>query len=82
MVQIVPNGREECCPERYVGGRSVCEATTGFESDKYPHRVYKLRKALYGLTQVPEAWYGRLRRILFERGFEMGKVDQTLFLTR
>jgi hypothetical protein len=22
---------------------------SGFESEKYPHRVYKLRKALYGL---------------------------------
>jgi hypothetical protein len=29
----------------------------GFESDKYPHRVYKLRKALYGLKQAPRAWY-------------------------
>jgi hypothetical protein len=37
--------------------------------------VYKLRKA-------PRAWYGRLRGFLFERGFEMGKVDQTLFLLR
>jgi hypothetical protein len=54
----------------------------GFESEKYPHRVYKLRKALYGLKQVPRAWYGRLRGFLFERGFEMGKVDQTLFLLR
>jgi hypothetical protein len=44
--------------------------------------VYKLRKALYGLKQVPRAWYGRLRGFLFERGFEMGKVDQTLFLLR
>jgi hypothetical protein len=51
----------------------------GFESEKYPHRVYKLRKALYGLKQVPRAWYGRLRGFLFERGFEMGKVDQTFF---
>jgi hypothetical protein len=25
----------------------------GFESEKYPHRVYKLRKALYGLKQAP-----------------------------
>jgi hypothetical protein len=40
-----------------------------FESEKYPHRVYKLRKA-------PRAWYGRLMGFLFERGFEMGKVDQ------
>jgi hypothetical protein len=42
--------------------------------------VYKLRKALYGLKQAPRAWYSRLRGFLFERGFEMGKVDQTLFL--
>jgi hypothetical protein len=54
----------------------------GFESEKYPYRVYKLRKALYGLKQVPRAWYGRLRGFLFEKGFEMGKVDQTLFLLR
>jgi hypothetical protein len=54
----------------------------GFENEKYPHRVYKLRKALYGLKQAPRAWYGMLRGFLFERGFEMGKVDQTLFLLR
>jgi hypothetical protein len=44
--------------------------------------VYKLRKELYGLKQAPRAWYCRLRGFLFERGFEMGKVDQTLFLPR
>jgi hypothetical protein len=44
--------------------------------------VYKLRKALYGLKQVPRAWYGRLRGFLLGRGFEMGKVDRTLFLLR
>jgi hypothetical protein len=54
----------------------------GFDSEKYLHRVYKLRKALYGLKQAPRAWYSRLRGFLFERGFEMGKVDQSLFLLR
>jgi hypothetical protein len=54
----------------------------GFESEKYPHRVYKLRKALDGLKQAPRPWYGRLRGVLFERGFEMGKVDQILFRLR
>jgi hypothetical protein len=54
----------------------------GFESEKYPHQVFKLRKALYGLKQAPRAWYGRLRGFLFEGGFEMGKVDRTLFLLR
>jgi hypothetical protein len=34
------------------------------------------------LKQAPRAWYGRLREFLFERGFEMGKVDQTLFVLR
>jgi hypothetical protein len=54
----------------------------GFESEKCLHRVYKLRKALYGLKQAPRDWYGRLRGFLFDRGFEMGKVDHTLFLLR
>jgi hypothetical protein len=54
----------------------------GFESEKSPHRVYKLRKALYGLKQAPRDWYGRLRGFLFERGFEMGKVDQCFIRTQ
>jgi hypothetical protein len=38
----------------------------GFESEKYPHWVYKLRKALYGLKQGPRSWYSKLRGFLFE----------------
>jgi hypothetical protein len=52
-----------------------------FESEKYAHRVYKLRKVLYGLKYVPRAWYDILRGFLFEK-VEMGKVDQTMFLLR
>jgi hypothetical protein len=33
----------------------------GFENPKYPNRVYKLSKVLYGLKQVPRAWYARLK---------------------
>jgi reverse transcriptase-like protein len=54
----------------------------GFESAKFPHRVFKLQKALYGLKQAPRAWYARLRGFLLGRGFEMGSVDKTLFLLR
>jgi hypothetical protein len=48
----------------------------------FPHKVYRLRKALYGLKQAPRALYGRLRGFLFNNGFEMGKLDKTLFLLR
>jgi hypothetical protein len=54
----------------------------GFESTEFPHRVYRLRKALYGLKQAHHAWHGHLRGFLFRKGFEMGKVDKTLFLLR
>jgi hypothetical protein len=51
----------------------------GFESPKYPDRVYKLSKALYGLEQVSRAWYARLKTFLLEHGYVMGSVDKTLF---
>ena len=54
----------------------------GFESEKYPHRVFKLQRALYGLKQAPRVWYGRLRGFLLGKGFVMGTIDQTLFLLR
>jgi hypothetical protein len=51
----------------------------GFESPKYPDRVYKLSKALYRLKQAPRAWYARLKTCLLEHGYVMESVDKTLF---
>jgi hypothetical protein len=51
----------------------------GFESPKYPDRVYKLLKALYGLKQASWAWYARLKTFLLEHGYVIGSVDKTLF---
>ena len=53
-----------------------------FEDNKVPNPVYKLKKALYGLKQAPRAWYERLRSYLLQSGFEIGKVDTTLFIKR
>jgi hypothetical protein len=50
-----------------------------FESDKYPHRVYKLRKALYGLKQAPIAWYGRLRGSCLSEGLRWGRSTRPCF---
>jgi hypothetical protein len=51
----------------------------GFESPKYPDRLYKLSKALYKLNQAPRAWYARLKTFLLEHGYVMGSVDKALF---
>ena len=42
----------------------------------------ELRKDLYGLKQVPTTWYKFLTKFLIEKGFEIGKIDATLFTRR
>jgi hypothetical protein len=51
----------------------------GFESHKYPDRMYKLSNVLYGLKQAPRTWYARLKIFLLEHRYVMGSVDKTLF---
>ena len=53
----------------------------GFVNPK-PNHVYKLHKSLYGLKQAPRAWYKCLTKFLIEKGFEIGKIDFTLFTKR
>jgi hypothetical protein len=52
---------------------------SGFENPKYPHRVYKLSKALYGLNKALCSWYARLKTFLLEHGYIMESVDKTVF---
>nr|GEY23404.1 hypothetical protein [Tanacetum cinerariifolium] len=49
---------------------------------KFPVRVYKVEKAMYGLHQAPRAWYGTLSKYLLTNGFQRGTIDQTLFIRR
>jgi hypothetical protein len=51
----------------------------GFESLKYPDRVYKLSKALYELKQASRVWYARFKTFLLAHGYAMGSVDKTFF---
>jgi hypothetical protein len=51
----------------------------GFESEKYPHQVYKLRKALYGLKQAPRVWYGRLRGSCLREVLRWGRLIRPCF---
>nr|GEV30642.1 putative ribonuclease H-like domain-containing protein [Tanacetum cinerariifolium] len=37
---------------------------------------------MYGLHQALRAWYGTLSKYLLTNGFQMGTIDQTLFIRR
>nr|GEV05889.1 hypothetical protein [Tanacetum cinerariifolium] len=54
----------------------------GFQDLKYPAKVYKVGKAMYGLHQAPRAWYGTLSKYLLKNGFQRGTIDQILFIIR
>ncbi len=41
-----------------------------------------MKKAAYGLTEAPLAWYRRLVRELAKAGFEVVRADRCLFVIR
>ncbi|GKE32167.1 putative ribonuclease H-like domain-containing protein, partial [Tanacetum coccineum] len=53
-----------------------------FEDPKFPDKVYKVEKALYGLHQAPRAWYATLSTYLLENRFRRGTIDKTLFIKK
>ncbi|GJW02066.1 putative ribonuclease H-like domain-containing protein [Tanacetum coccineum] len=53
----------------------------GFIDPKYPKKVYKVVKALYGLHQAPRAWYATLSTFLLQNGYRRGAIDKTLWET-
>nr|GEW88707.1 putative ribonuclease H-like domain-containing protein [Tanacetum cinerariifolium] len=52
----------------------------GFVDPKFPNKVYKVVKALYGLHQAPKAWYATLSTFLERSGYRRGATDKTLFM--
>ena len=42
--------------------------------------MYKLRKALYGLTQAPRGWFSRIETYFIKQGFERCESEHTLFI--
>ena len=51
----------------------------GFEIKGKEDKVYKLKKALYGLRQAPRAWNIKLNRILQEFGFTRCSKEPSLY---
>ncbi|GJX97624.1 putative ribonuclease H-like domain-containing protein [Tanacetum coccineum] len=48
----------------------------------HPKKFYKVVKALYGLHQVPRAWYATLSTFLEKHGYRRGTIDKTLFIKK
>ena len=43
--------------------------------------VCKLKKILYGLKQVPRAWFKKFTFVIFSLGFVVSSYDYALFVT-
>nr|GEY33146.1 hypothetical protein [Tanacetum cinerariifolium] len=54
----------------------------GFIDPKFPNKVYKVVKAMYGLHQAPRAWYVTLFTFLVQSGYRRGLIDKTLFIKK
>ncbi|GJZ02639.1 putative ribonuclease H-like domain-containing protein [Tanacetum coccineum] len=54
----------------------------GFLDPKYPQKVYKVVKALYGLHQAPRDWYTTLSTFLLKNGYRRGTIHKTLFIKK
>lgn len=52
----------------------------GFVSHEFPYHVYKLRKALYSLTQASRAWFNKLSTYLMQWGFKRSQVDSFMMI--
>ncbi|GJS98882.1 putative ribonuclease H-like domain-containing protein [Tanacetum coccineum] len=59
----------------------VCQPP-GFKDPHFPNKVYKVKKALYGLHQSPRVWYETLSTYLLDNGFHRGQIDNTFFIRR
>nr|GEZ36164.1 hypothetical protein [Tanacetum cinerariifolium] len=52
----------------------------GFIDPKFPNKVYKVVKALYGLHQALRAWYATLSTFLVQSEYRRRLIDKTLFI--
>ena len=56
------------------------EQPKGFADENNANMVCKLHKSLYGLKQVPRAWYERLHTYLVKIGFERTNDKNDLYM--
>ncbi|GJX96168.1 retrovirus-related pol polyprotein from transposon TNT 1-94 [Tanacetum coccineum] len=67
---------------RHLKEGSVTFSADGFIDPHYLDKVYRLKKALYGIKQASRSWYDELSNFLVSKGFSKGSIDPTLFITK
>ena len=56
------------------------EQPQGYEIPGQENKVYRLKKALYGLNQAPRAWYNHIDSYLIQNGFQRSDCEPTLYI--
>lgn len=56
------------------------EQPPGYEKNSAKQKVYRLKKALYELKQVPWAWYSRMESYFTKGGFKSCPYEHILFI--
>lgn len=56
------------------------EQPCGYVQKGNEHKVYKLKKALYGLKEASCAWYSRMEAYFMKEGYEKCDYEHTLFI--
>ncbi|XP_073943412.1 uncharacterized protein [Choristoneura fumiferana] len=54
----------------------------GFIRQGNEHKVYKLKKAVYGLKQASRAWYDKVKEVLLADNFTQSKHESCIFSRR
>jgi len=62
--------------------RGVYVDSSRFSCGKTSGKVCKLKCALYGSKQSPQAWFGKFQKAMIFIGHKQNNVDDTLFVKR
>jgi hypothetical protein len=56
------------------------EQPQGYEVPGHEDKVYKMKKALYGLKKSPISWYSNIYSYLTQNGFQRSESEPTLYI--
>ena len=78
QMACLSNGFWICIFNWLSKGRSICGTTTS-KVPEQEHKVYRLKKALCGLKQVPRSWYSLIDSYLIQNGFHISESEPKLY---